>query len=275
MTHYDVLEVSENASQEVIQMAYKALVKKYHPDVNKGFEEKAEAKLKSINRAYGVLSNPERRKRYDAYLKQKATEHSKEKRTEADEVIFEKRESASHTEHQESREESDLTYLTRVAAVAENNAQYFFDVFKRIKITNGTVSKLNWPAFFLGYAYPFYRRCGKLSKKYYFASIIIGVIFSITLASYSIEPNESTYTSSAFFLVLFLVSILISNIVLGVRFNEEYLSHCEEQLHSQFPKRGTSLGAYFAVVFTVTLAWYVMGIVMQLVILAIYVANYT
>ena len=51
MTHYDVLEVSENASQEVIQMAYKALVKKYHPDVNKGFAEKAEAKLKSINRA--------------------------------------------------------------------------------------------------------------------------------------------------------------------------------------------------------------------------------
>ena len=68
MTHYDVLEVSENASQEVIQMAYKALVKKYHPDVNKGFAEEAEQLLKLINEAYETLSDPEKRKEYDAFL---------------------------------------------------------------------------------------------------------------------------------------------------------------------------------------------------------------
>ena len=82
MTHYDVLEVSENASQEVIQMAYKALVKKYHPDVNKGFAEEAEQLLKLINEAYETLSDPEKRKEYDAFLYISRHEEIKEEKRE-------------------------------------------------------------------------------------------------------------------------------------------------------------------------------------------------
>lgn len=63
---YEVLEVSENASQEVIDKAYRTLAKKYHPDiqpVNKLFW--AETKLKELNEAYEVLSNPSSREKYN------------------------------------------------------------------------------------------------------------------------------------------------------------------------------------------------------------------
>ena len=64
--YYEILEVSENASQEVIEKAYKALAKKYHPDTwprDKMFL--AESKFKEITEAYNVLSNENTRKEYD------------------------------------------------------------------------------------------------------------------------------------------------------------------------------------------------------------------
>ena len=69
MTYYEILEVSESASKEVIHMAYKALAKKYHPDVFKGDYNFANSKMKQINEAYEVLSNPEKRKVYDDTIK--------------------------------------------------------------------------------------------------------------------------------------------------------------------------------------------------------------
>lgn len=70
-TWYEILEVSENASPEVIEKAYKVLVKKYHPDLQTG-DSKAEAekKMKQINEAYDILSNSEKRKEYDFELNQ-------------------------------------------------------------------------------------------------------------------------------------------------------------------------------------------------------------
>jgi len=64
--YYEILEVSETASSEVIEKAYKTLAKKYHPDVfpkDKLFF--AESKFKEITEAYEVLSNSELRKNYD------------------------------------------------------------------------------------------------------------------------------------------------------------------------------------------------------------------
>ena len=68
-TLYDILEVSEKASKEVIEKAYKVLVKKYHPDLQtEENKSKAEAKMKEINEAYNVLSDDSAREKYDAEL---------------------------------------------------------------------------------------------------------------------------------------------------------------------------------------------------------------
>lgn len=61
---YEVLQVSPHACPEVIQAAYRALARTYHPDVNPGDE--AARQMRQLNAAYSVLSDPARRLRYDA-----------------------------------------------------------------------------------------------------------------------------------------------------------------------------------------------------------------
>src|ERR671936_129037 len=59
--YYRTLGVSKSADDKTIKAAYRRLARKYHPDVNKGHAER----FKEINEAYTVLSDPEKRKRYD------------------------------------------------------------------------------------------------------------------------------------------------------------------------------------------------------------------
>ena len=67
--YYEILEVDKNASDEIIKVAYKALVKKYHPDLKEGTSKiNAEDKIKQINEAYDILSNPEKKYEYDQNL---------------------------------------------------------------------------------------------------------------------------------------------------------------------------------------------------------------
>ena len=63
---YYLLGIDKNADQAQIKSAYKKLALKWHPDKNGGSEEATEM-FKSISEAYSVLSNPERRKRYDLF----------------------------------------------------------------------------------------------------------------------------------------------------------------------------------------------------------------
>lgn len=63
---YEVLGVDKNASQDDIKRAFKKAALKYHPDRNKDNKE-AEEKFKEINEAYQVLSDPEKRQRYDQF----------------------------------------------------------------------------------------------------------------------------------------------------------------------------------------------------------------
>jgi curved DNA-binding protein len=62
--YYRTLGVEKQASETDIKRAYRELAKKYHPDRNPG-DKKAEDKFKEINEAYQVLSDPEKRSRYD------------------------------------------------------------------------------------------------------------------------------------------------------------------------------------------------------------------
>lgn len=64
--YYQTLGVSKNAKSEEIKKAYRKLARKYHPDMNPG-DKSSEEKFKEINEAYEVLSDPEKRKKYDQF----------------------------------------------------------------------------------------------------------------------------------------------------------------------------------------------------------------
>ena len=64
--YYEILQVSPDAEQEVVEAAYRRLARKYHPDVNRG--PAAADRMRELNEAYEVLGQPARRAEYDAAL---------------------------------------------------------------------------------------------------------------------------------------------------------------------------------------------------------------
>ncbi len=65
--YYETLGVSKDANQEDIKKAFRKLALKYHPDANPDHKEESEKKFKEIGEAYAILSDPEKRARYDQF----------------------------------------------------------------------------------------------------------------------------------------------------------------------------------------------------------------
>ena len=77
--YYEILQVNENASKEIIEKAYKVLAKKYHPDLQTDEKNKKimEKKLKEINEAYHILSDSFLKEQYDIELEKEKQEKYK------------------------------------------------------------------------------------------------------------------------------------------------------------------------------------------------------
>ena len=68
--YYEILEVDKNASEEVIEKAYKTLAKKYHPDLQNN--SNCQDNMRQINEAYEILSNDFKRREYDEKIKRQS-----------------------------------------------------------------------------------------------------------------------------------------------------------------------------------------------------------
>ena len=64
--YYEVLGLNKGASESEIKSAFRKMAMKYHPDRNPGDKE-AEEKFKEVNEAYGILSDPEKKSKYDQF----------------------------------------------------------------------------------------------------------------------------------------------------------------------------------------------------------------
>lgn len=106
-TLYEILEVSENASKEVIEKAYKVLAKRYHPDLQTPENKRmAEQKMKNLNEAYDTLSDDLKRKIYDDKLK---SQREAEKRANVNEQ-YHSGIQQEYTNNQQQQQNSNTSY---------------------------------------------------------------------------------------------------------------------------------------------------------------------
>ena len=118
--YYEILEVNKKASKEVIEKAYKVLVKKYHPDLYTGQKKDyAEEKIKEINEAYSVLTDEFMKEQYDAELEkqeqaelykkynQKQTNNIKTNMNNVNNTASNRKENKNHKSQRNKNEEAE------------------------------------------------------------------------------------------------------------------------------------------------------------------------
>ena len=150
--YYELLEVSHSASQEVIEKAYKTLAKKYHPDLQDDAHKKeAEQKMKELNEAYDVISNPQKRSAYDQELQtyeqesvkysQDSTNYSQESANYNHESTKYNRDSVkvenekqSKNQYQKTSHSTNYNYNTQPIDTILQNQQIQYELEKEIEL---------------------------------------------------------------------------------------------------------------------------------------------
>ena len=165
MTHYDILGVSKNATQEEIRKAYIVLVKKYHPDLYKGDKSYADKKTKEINNAYDVLSDEEARKKYDEEIAEQSGSYSYTEPTYTD-----------NSGAKNIYEEVLRNYRKRYNEYfdSRNNASNSYGSYQSRNSASGTKKK--------SYSYENYEKINKLYEEWDVgAGLKIGIVIGIIL----------------------------------------------------------------------------------------------
>ena len=129
--YYEILEVSENASKEIIEKAYRVLSKKYHPDLQEeSKKEESKYKMQEINEAYEVLKDSVKRNIYDNKLEE---ERNFVKKKREQEIIEEQRNEFEKYKRKMSIERRDFSEVNEYEESKKNEnikRQEYKNVYK-------------------------------------------------------------------------------------------------------------------------------------------------
>lgn len=188
--YYEILEVDRKASPEVIDKAYRTLVKKYHPDLqNENNKNLYAEKMKEINEAYDVLSDDYKKTTYDEQL-----ENSLVSKTEYEKVIKENSELKHQLEHQ--LEQRKTTVYEQPIQEQPQVGNTFSNMGR---VLDNTIKQAYNDAYKDAYINDLKNRGYKIKYKhdlkYYFKLIIyIAIIILIGILIYQIPPVKSYFT---------------------------------------------------------------------------------
>lgn len=184
--YYEILQVNKNASNEIIEKAYKILVKKYHPDLQKNnLKNEYEEKIKKINEAYETLSDSEKRKNYDIFLTNNEISVEEYNKIYNENIIL----------------KNEINYLKNNYIKLQNNYNHFNN-----NLINNINTKINTPVNTINYNYYNKNNKIKLKKRLkdfiaFFITIIIILIIFIIL--WNIPLTKNYLNNNPFFKFIF------------------------------------------------------------------------
>jgi len=213
--YYDELEVSKTASKEMIGKVYKILAKKYHPDTTKEDDKQAaEEKFKIISEAYEVLSDDEKRKKYDIELEQSNPTISYEEYLN----VVNQRDSISNAFNQLKNEfyQFKNSYdANRNSQTQYNQNQYYQNNFNQTQYQQNQYTQPNQnfnnyqrPNMNQNYSNPNVKNTG---KKYYYNTVTGQPVSASDYYKYRIKKFISNIGFYILLIILFL--ILLNNII--------------------------------------------------------------
>ena len=126
--YYEILEVDKNASQEVIEKAYKTLAKKYHPDLQQGsMKQQYAEKMKIINEAYEVLSDNYKRAQYNEQLQREELQNQTMSREQQERLMQEnyalKQQLSNMGINKQQEDEGTIINMSRILEQQIRNAR--------------------------------------------------------------------------------------------------------------------------------------------------------